>query len=120
MAMGSVLGPTMAAFAMDMLESTFDNYVGNSPLFYRRYVDDCLALFTSHEDAYNFLNYLNSLHPSLKFTIEHEQADGSINFLDTRISHDEDGHIAVEWTLKDTNTGSWCTKIPIPVVLMLL
>lgn len=115
MAMGSVLGPTMAAFAMDMIEATFDDYEGNPPLIYYRYVDDCLALFTSCEDAHSFLDYLNSHHPSLKFTIEHEQAS-SINFLDTKISHDKDGHIAVEWTLKDTNTGVYtpsCSYAPL-------
>ncbi|MEL7307661.1 MAG: reverse transcriptase domain-containing protein, partial [Pseudomonadota bacterium] len=103
MSMGSILGPTMAAFALDMIEAKFQNYQGNHPLVYYRYVDDCLALFTSQKDAEDFLLFLNSHHPDLKFTIEYE-TDGSIAFLDTQIYHKADS-VDVEWCLKKTNTG---------------
>ena len=57
---------------MDMIESTFEEYGGQLPQFYQRLVDDCFALFTSRSDAMDFLNFLNSQHPSLQLTIEFE------------------------------------------------
>ena len=68
----------------------------------------------SQDDAETFLTYLNSHHPSLKFTLEYE-TDKSIFFLDTKLKHEADGHITVEWSLKDTNTGIYipsCSYAP--------
>ena len=56
--MGSTLGPTMAAFAMDMIESKFETYKGRLPSVYLRFVDHCLALFTSRDEALNVLEFL--------------------------------------------------------------
>ena len=111
--MGSTLGPTMAAFAMDMIESKFETYKGHLPSVYLRYVDDCLALFTSRDEALNFLEFLNSHHPSLQFTIEFE-VNETINFLDTKIKR-ANGAVEVDWSIKDTNTGIYtpfCSYTP--------
>jgi len=43
---------------------------GVMPALYRRGVDDTLARMPSTETATDFLTTLNSLHPSLSFTIE--------------------------------------------------
>ena len=45
MPMGSKLAPTMAAFAMDLVESRFDDLDIQLPELYCRYVDDCFAIF---------------------------------------------------------------------------
>lgn len=111
--MGSVLGPTMASFAMDLIESKFSLYQGQLPSVYFRYVDDCFAVFTSLADAESFLDFLNSQHSSLKFTIEIENNE-SLRFLDTLIKH-KNGTIEVEWCLKNTNTGIYipsCSYAP--------
>ena len=111
--MGSILGPTMAAFAMDLIESKFHLYEGHLPTVFLRYVDDCLALFTSHEDALKFLDFLNSQHSSLQFTVEFE-VDKTIDFLDTRIKHDKE-IVEVEWSFKSTNSGIYtpfCSYAP--------
>ena len=102
-AMGSPLASLMADIFMNsILESAIDarkdeitsplfDIVFKSPatqeifniLFFGRYVDDTLAAFNSSEDAQRFLNFLNSLHPSIKFTME-EEMDGVLGkaFLD--------------------------------------
>ena len=111
--MGSILGPTMAAFAMNMIESKFDNYEGQLPITYPRFVDDCFALFTSRDDAVNFLDFLNSHCTSLQFTIEFE-ADKTLHFLDTKINH-KSSVVEVEWCFKNTNTGIYipsCSYAP--------
>ena len=40
------------------------------PDLYKRYVDDTLAKMPSGDAASEFLNTLNGLHPSMKFTME--------------------------------------------------
>ena len=40
------------------------------PSLYRRYVDDTLAIMPNTDASSDFLATLNSLHPSLKFTME--------------------------------------------------
>ena len=52
------------------------------PLFYRRYVDDTFALFKTKRSADLFFQFLNTLHPSIKFTMDVEE-DCKLNFLDT-------------------------------------
>ena len=71
--MGSPLTPILANFAMDMLESQFSKSSVTNPLVYLRYVDDVFAVFRNKDEAIQFLAFLNSLHPSLSFTIEFEK-----------------------------------------------
>ena len=55
------------------------------PKFYRRYVDNTFCLFNKKEDANNFLEHINKLHPSIRFEMEVEQ-DSKLNFLDAVIT----------------------------------
>ena len=54
------------------------------PVFYRRYVDDIFALFSSPDHADKFNEYLSSKHPNLNFSIEKEK-DSCLPFLDVNI-----------------------------------
>ena len=81
-AMGSPLAPILANLFMGHNENNWLSlYSGTKPLFYRRYVDDIFASFPTKEDSENFLIYLNSRHPNIKFTVEHEE-NGKLPFLD--------------------------------------
>ena len=55
------------------------------PFFWIRYVDDVLAIFSDADQVAPFLAFLNSLRPSIRFTVEME-VDGSISFLDMSIT----------------------------------
>ena len=68
-AMGSPLGPLMANAFMCKLERDLEAN-GSMPPFYRRYVDDTLALFPNITEHNKFLDILNSLHPNITFTAE--------------------------------------------------
>ena len=114
MAMGSILGPTMAAFALNLIESRFNQYSGNMPLLFYRYVDDCLAFFTSQDGVESFQIFLNSHHSSFKFTVEHQSPEKTINFLDTNLKN-VNGSVEVSWRMKETNTGIYtpfCSYAP--------
>ena len=68
-AIGSPLGPAVANLLMGYneqkwLESDHDKLVK----FYRRYVNDIHCHFENEHQALIFLDFLNSQHPSLKFT----------------------------------------------------
>ena len=80
MCMGLNLGPTMAAYAMHMVESKYLF----KPLFYTRYVDDVFAAFNNMEEAEIFHQHICTIDPNIKFTCEDEK-DGELVFLDTCI-----------------------------------
>ena len=82
--MGSPLGPTFADFYMSHLENAVLslNRVSN-PVFYRLYVDDILAVFTTERHVNLFKRRLE--HSSvLKFTHE-SMTDNTFHFLDSNL-----------------------------------
>ena len=85
--MGSPLGPLLANIFMGTYEEKWlSEYQGSGPTFYRRYVDDIFCIFQNREDALRFLDYSNSGHRNIKFTVE-EEHDGTLPFLNVLISH---------------------------------
>ena len=105
MAMGSPLGPSFANIFMSHLEELFFDQCPNSfkPIFYRRYVDDTFLLFTEEYHAQLFLDYVNSFHPNITFTMEKE-CNGRISFLDILVSRFE-GNFVTGIFRKKTFTG---------------
>ena len=55
------------------------------PVFYKRYVDDTFLLFKEKHHATLFLDFINSFHQNIKFTMEQE-SDNQLSFLDILIS----------------------------------
>ena len=86
MAMGSPLGPSFANTFLSHHETSWINDCPScfKPLIYRRYVDDCFAIFQDRSHAHKFLHYLNNKHPNIKFTLE-EEKDNSLSFLDINL-----------------------------------
>ena len=58
------------------------------PTFYRRYVDDIFATFSSPSHVEPFFNYLNSRHNNISFTRE-EESDNKLPFLDINVSREK-------------------------------
>lgn len=67
--MGSPLGPLMANAFMCKLESQLEKS-DVFPQYYRRYVDDTIAVFPSLHDHQQFFAQLNDIHPNMTFTFE--------------------------------------------------
>lgn len=73
--------------------------------YWYRYVDDIICLWKgTNRQLDNFLDYLNSLHRRIKFTVEIEK-DHCLNFLDLKISRTNGSH---QFTIfrKPTSTDS--------------
>ena len=102
--MGSPLGPTFA----DMYMSEIENKIllqpdQCNPQYYRRYVDDILAIFNSKEDIETFKSKLQRS-SVLEFT--HEEAEGnSFHFLDVSLLFNEDGTFQTTTYIKPTDKG---------------
>ena len=68
--MGSPVAPVLANLFLGHYEKTWLNkYQGLNVPLYRRYVDDTFCLFNTEHDAISFFDFLNSQHPSMKFTM---------------------------------------------------
>lgn len=45
-------------------------YTGSDVLFYGHYVDDTICLFPNEHDAHVYLDFINSRHPNISFSME--------------------------------------------------
>ena len=85
--MGSPLAPVLANIFMGHYEKEWlSNYDGISLSYYTRYFDDIFLVFNSQDETKQFFSYVNSRHPSIKFTMETE-INKVILFLDFLIDN---------------------------------
>ena len=84
MQMGNCLSPVMSNIYMEFYEKRIANAIITEDIFWVRYVDDCFAIFKFDHNLDEILDELNSLVPSIKFTIEKEE-NGCIAFLDVMV-----------------------------------
>ena len=113
--MGLPLGPTFANIFMCYHEKIWldDCPVLFKPVYYKRYIDDTFALFRDASHPSLFLQYLNSKHSNIKFTMEME-SDKKLAFLDCLVTKFGDTFNTSVFR-KDTFTGlgtsyfSFCT-----------
>ena len=90
--MGSPLSPIIANMVMEEIEQTVLNTYLNPSSLWLCYVDDVYAIMEKTE-VEPFLDYLNTIFTSIKFTKELEKS-GQLAFLDVSIQQMEDGSLA--------------------------
>ena len=92
--MGSLVSAALAnMFLCHHNQVWLENYPQHlRPDTYFRYMDDTFTVLRNEDKAYRFLDYLNSRHPNIKFTKESEK-NGSLPFLDIRVSKDRNDRI---------------------------
>jgi hypothetical protein len=106
-AMGTPVAPTIANLFMGWLESKL---LENCPVsinseYWKRFIDDIFLLwFGSDEELVNFFNYINSFHPTIKFTME--SSSSHIPFLDIKLFM-ESGFIHTDLFTKPTDAHSY-------------
>ena len=97
-AMGAPSAPTYANLCMAIVdiwletcgldEQTMENCI----IFLKRFIDDFLIFWTGTEQQLRaFMDKINSMHDTLKFTCSYNLADRSTNFLDLKITLTDDG-----------------------------
>jgi hypothetical protein len=86
MAMGSSVSPIVSNIFMENFEQFALDSAQHKPLLWLRYVDDTFVSWPhGPEQLQNFLSDLNTLRPSIQFTMEIE-SDNAIPFLDVLVT----------------------------------
>ena len=102
-AMGSPLAPILANLFLGHHEGKWlDDYPSNRPRYYKRYVDDVIAVFDYEHEAVAFLEYLNTKHKNIKFTMETEK-ENQLPFLDVLL--DKSDKLVTSIYRKETFSG---------------
>ena len=104
-AMGSPVSPIIANIFMENFERKAISSFHTPPRYWGRYVDDTMLIIDKSE-VDNFTRHLNSIHESIKFTVEHE-TNNSIAMLDTLISRNNDGTLSFSVFRKSTHTDQY-------------
>ena len=102
-AMDTSLATNYANLFMDRFETHALAGYPLKPLVWKRFIDDIFMIWTHGEDSLNhFIEYLNSLHESIKFTHEFSLTD--INFLDTTVKFNSNRELITTLYDKPTET----------------
>ena len=102
-AMGTSLAPNYANLFMDRFETKALAGYHLKPLTWLRFIDDIFMIWTHGEDSLvEFIHYMNSLHPTIKFT--HEYSHSNMNFLDTTVKLNNKRKLTTTLYNKPTDT----------------
>ena len=85
--MGSPLSPMLANIYMEYFEEMSTSL---KPSMWLRYVDETFIFWPHQEDVQTLLDHVNSIRPSIQFTMEKEQ-DNKLSSLGVSVTHTEQG-----------------------------
>ena len=105
-AMASPVGPIVANLYMEYLEQKALSTASHTPRFWHRFVDDT---FVIHKEVnkQNFLQHINSVDHTFRFTVENNKENGSIPFLDTIVKPEADGSLSITVHRKSSHTDQY-------------
>ena len=105
-AMGSLVSTIVHNLYMEYFEQKAQSTVTHPPRMWLRYVDD--TLFIQKEDnKQNFLEHINSVDLGLKFTVEDNEEDSVIPFLDTIVKLKADSRLSITVYRKPTHMDQY-------------
>ena len=85
--MGNPCASPIAMLFLDRFERSVLEGVNEKPAFFVRYIDDYAGIWCHGEQALvDFVAHLNSLHPTLRFTLEHSGGGSAVPFIDTLVT----------------------------------
>ena len=104
--MGTRTAPSFANLFMRHLEDKLIDGHHLKPKVWYRFVDDVFIVWEHGEDTLKeWVQYLNTSHSSIKFTLEHSIQE--INFLDTLVKKDNNNKLYTDLYTKKTDTNSY-------------
>lgn len=95
-AMGTKCAPNVADIFMSFIDMEIKKRAEKygQLLFYRRFLDDILMIFSgSYANLHKFLADINTIHPSIKFTVTHTKSDDFDDDDDNNCSCPKSDHI---------------------------
>jgi len=105
-AMGTRVAPTIANLVMGSFEEKYVYRYTPTPSIWLRYIDDNFMIWPHGQTQLEaFVEHINSVHPTLKFT--HESSPESITFLDTRVVKDHTGKLYTTLYTKPTDMHAY-------------
>ena len=100
-AMGTQVAPTYANIFMADFENRFVYTSDMQPLLWVRFIDDIFLVWThDRQELEDFINHLNCVHDTIKFTSE--ISTSKVSFLDTLAIIQDDGSIKSDMYTKPT------------------
>ena len=104
-AMGTRVAPSYANIFMNDFEERHVYNYRLQPVTWYRYIDDIFCLWQHGEDELKkFTTHLNSVHETIKFTIEKSRT--SVSFLDTEV-HLDNNHLYTNLYVKPTDRNNY-------------
>ena len=91
--MGSLVSPIVANLYMEHFEGEALRSASYPPRYWYRFVDD-MSVTQQQAHKQLFLDHINSIGPNIKFTVEGNQKNGAIPFLDTLVKPEADNSLA--------------------------
>ena len=104
-AMGSPVSAVVANLYMEFFEELALKSAPSKPRLWKTYVDDTCCI-VKKGTVEGLLSHLNSVRPSIGFTVEVER-EGSLPFLDTLLQRRDDGSLDVTVYRKPTHTDRY-------------
>ena len=105
LAMGSPLSPVLANIYMEYFKEMTSGSTSLKPSMWLRYIEDTFILWPHQEDVQILLDHMNSIRPSIQFTMEKEQ-DNKLPFLNVLVTCTEQGFRSSVYH-KPTFTGQY-------------
>ena len=105
-AMGSKLSPILAQYITDDLLDTCIPSLSFEIPFIKKFVDDLITSIPA-DKVEEILMVFNNYDANLKFTIEREDENKSVPYLDTRVIRDQEGNIVLDWYQKQSASGRY-------------
>ena len=103
--MGSPVSTVVANLVMEDIENRAQSTFHSRPKLWKRWVDDTFVII--HKNSVkNFLDHLNTIENSIKFTMEKE-ADHTLPFLDTSVRRNKHGDFSTSVYRKPTNSNRY-------------
>ena len=104
-AIGTKFGPPYANSFMTGLENEIFSDTNVQPLLWLQYLHDIFCIWTDGlEKLKEFFSYLNSCHPTIKFTMDY--SDTTINFLDVSVTKNST-KLSTDLFTKDTDSHQY-------------
>ena len=103
--MGSPVSAVIANMVMEDVEQRALATSPVKPFFWKRYVDDVISAVSGNE-AERLLSHLNSVEPSIQFTLEREK-DRHLPFLDLNVYRGEQGNLETSVYRKPTHNDKY-------------